>query len=59
MQYYFILGIVLGAVIATTQSYYIGIAQHDITGPAAEINMVSYITCIVELVKHWKFNILW
>ena len=46
MQQCFILGIiVLGTVITATQSYYIGTAQYDITGPAAEINMVSSITC--------------
>ena len=35
------LGIVLATVIASARSYYIGTAQYDITGPAAEINMVS------------------
>ena len=58
MQHCFILGIVLATVIATTQTYYIGTAQYDITGPAAEINMVSlitcivYITCIVQVLSH-------
>ena len=41
MKCYFILGVVLAAIISSTQSYYIGIAQYDITGPAAEIGMVS------------------
>ena len=29
------------AVISSTQSYYIGVGQYDITGPAAETGMVS------------------
>lgn len=41
MRHYFILEVVLAAVIASVQAYYIGTGQYDITGPAAEINMVS------------------
>ena len=41
MKCYFILGVILVTVISSVQSYYIGIAQYDITGPAAEIGMVS------------------
>ena len=41
MKHWFMLGIVLATVIASARSYYIGTAQYDITGPAAEINMVS------------------
>ena len=44
MKQYLVLGIVLAGVIATAHSYYIGTAQYDITGPAAEINMVSFNT---------------
>ena len=41
MKYCFVLGIIVAIAIATAQSYYIGTGQYDITGPAAEINMVS------------------
>ena len=43
MKCYFILGVILVTVISSVQSYYIGIAQYDITGPAAEIGMVSLV----------------
>ena len=41
MKYCCMLGIILVIVITSAQSYYIGTSQYDITGPAAEINMVS------------------
>ena len=40
MKCYFILGVIIVTVISSVQSYYIGIAYYDITGPA-EIGMVS------------------
>ena len=46
----FILGIVLATAIATAHSYYIGTAQYDITGPAAEINMVSLINAAIPII---------
>ena len=49
------LGIVLAAAIATAHSYYIGTAQYDITGPAAEINMVSLLMlCICSSYYTYK-----
>jgi len=40
MQCLLLFSTVLAALVTTGHSYYIGVSQYDITGPAAEINMV-------------------
>ena len=51
MKCYFILGVILVTVISSVQSYYIGIAQYDITGPAAEIGMVSLVDGLLPALR--------
>ena len=47
-----VLGLLSFLVIATTvsHSYYVGTGRYDITGPAAEINMVRYIAIFKEFI---------
>ena len=45
MKCLLLLTTVLLALVATGHCYYIGVSQYDITGPAAEINMVSILLC--------------
>ncbi|XP_065884101.1 uncharacterized protein [Dysidea avara] len=42
MKYLLLLTTVLVALVVTGHCYYIGVSQYDITGPAAEINMMGY-----------------
>ena len=46
MKYLLLLTTVLVALVVTGHCYYIGVSQYDITGPAAEINMVSKYVCV-------------
>jgi len=49
MQCLLLFSAALVVLVTTGHSYYIGVSQYDITGPAAEINMVSRSECMSVL----------